>query len=323
MRYGIVGTGRIAKAFIGGARAAAGADIRAVYSRTLESGGKFAEDNKIPEVFTDFGKFLRGDFDAAYVASPNALHYPQSRAALQNGKNVVCEKPVTVEPEELAELQSLARQKGLVYMEAIMYMHNPVRTLLRESLKKIGRITSARLDFSQLSSKYPAYLAGETPNIFNPKLAAGCLMDLGVYCVYPAVDLFGIPEDFTARSRFMRSGADACGCACFVYPDKCVALTYSKLGQSRLGSEILGDRGSVSIGSISKLTNIDMIDANGDIQAISGDIPKEELMGFEVLDFERFVSDPNDPYYAVTSERALQVSKLVKKIRDGSGIKFG
>ena len=87
-----------------------------------------------------------------------------------------------------------------------MYMFNPARELLRNSLEKIGRITSAHFDFSQLSSKYPAYLSGNLPNIFNPALATGCLMDLGIYCVYPAIDLFGIPDKITACASFMDSG---------------------------------------------------------------------------------------------------------------------
>ncbi|MBQ3006171.1 MAG: Gfo/Idh/MocA family oxidoreductase [Clostridia bacterium] len=323
MKYGVIGTGWIAKSFIDGARMLCDAEFAAVYSRTTESGNKFACENCIASVFTDIGEFAKGDFDAVYIASPNKLHYEQSKLMLESGKHVICEKPITVEPEELEELQALAKKNGLIYIEAIMYMFNPARELLKNAIQKIGRITSVHFDFSQLSSKYPAYLAGSLPNIFNPALATGCLMDLGIYCVYPALDLFGLPEKTTACAHFMESGADGSGNTAFRYDDKLVNLTYSKLGQDRLGSQIFGDEGTIVIGSISKLTSMKLIDNKGNETEIIGDVEKERLMGYEAQAFEGFIKNPDDPYYLTVCERALQVSKEMKKIRDLSGIKFG
>ncbi len=322
MRYGVIGTGWIAKSFIDGARMLCNSEFPAVYSRTEESGGRFAAENGIGKVYTDINEFAKGEFEAVYIASPNRLHYEQSKLMLENGKHVLCEKPITVEPEELEELQSLAKEKGLIYCEAIMYMFNPARDLLKDAIKKIGKITSVHFDFSQLSSKYPAYKRGELPNIFNPALATGCLMDLGIYCVYPAIDLFGIPEKITACAHFMESGADGSGAASLIYPDKLINFTYSKLGQDRSGSQIFGDEGTLKIESISKLTNINLVPNSLDTQEIIGDVEKERLMGYEALGFERFIADPNDDYYSVTSERALQVSRIMKEIRKLSGITF-
>ncbi len=322
MRYGVIGTGWIAKSFIDGARMLCGAEFAAVYSRTNESGERFAEANKITTVYTDINEFAKGDFEAVYVASPNRLHFEQSKLMLENGKHVICEKPITVEPDELAELQALAKEKGLIYIEAIMYMFNPARDLLKDAVSKIGKITSAHFDFSQLSSKYPAYLEGKLPNIFNPALATGCLMDLGIYCIYPALDLFGMPEKITACAHFMESGADGSGNAALLYPDKLVNLTYSKLGQDRLGSQIFGDKGTVTIESISKLINMYVIDNGGSKTEIIGDVPKEKLMGYEACAFERFIANPDDEYYALASERAMQVSCIMKEIRSIAGIKF-
>lgn len=323
MRYGVIGTGWIAKSFIDGAREVCGSEFSAVYSRTAESGNKFAAENRIEKVYTDINEFANGDFDAVYIASPNRLHYDQSKLMLENGKHVICEKPITVEPEELEELQELAEKNGLVYVEAIMYMFNPARDLLKDAIGKIGKVTSAHFDFSQLSSKYPAYLRGELPNIFNPALATGCLMDLGIYCVYPALDLFGIPEKITACAHFMESGADGSGTAGLLYSDKLITFTYSKLGQDRLGSQIFGDEGTIKIESISKLINMSLVSNNCETQEIIGDVAKEKLMGYEALGFEEFIADPDDEYYYVTRQRALQVSQIMKQIRDICGIKFG
>ncbi len=322
MRYGVIGTGWIAKSFIDGARLVCNSEFTAVYSRTAESGNKFAAENNIEKVYTDISDFANGDFDAVYIASPNRLHYEQSKLMLESGKHVICEKPITVEPEELEELQSLATKKGLIYVEAIMYMFNPARELLKDAIEKIGKITSVHFDFSQLSSKYPAYKRGELPNIFNPALATGCLMDLGIYCVYPALDLFGLPEKITACAHFMESGADGSGVAGLLYSDKLVNFTYSKLGQDRLGSQIFGDEGTIKIESISKLINMTITDNSGNETEIIGDVAKERLMGYEAHGFESFIANPDDPYYNVIKERAMQVSKIMKQIREICGIEF-
>ena len=322
MRYGVIGTGWIAKSFIDGARMLCNSDFVAVYSRTKESGSKFACENGIETVYTDINEFAKGDFDAVYIASPNRLHYEQTKLMLQSGKHVICEKPITVEPDELAELQALAKEKGLIYIEAIMYMFNPAANLLKDAIKKIGRITSVHFDFSQLSSKYPAYLEGKLPNIFNPALATGCLMDLGIYCVYPALDLFGMPNKITACAHFMESGADGSGNSAFLYDDKLVNLTYSKLGQDRLGSQIFGDEGTITIESISKLINMKLVDNKGNVTEIIGDVSKERIMGYEAKAFEKFIANPEDPYYETVKERSLQVSKVMKEIRGISGIEF-
>jgi len=120
----------------------------------------------------------------------------------------------------------------------------------------------------------------------------------------------------------MESGADGSGNSAFLYPDKLVNLTYSKLGQDRLGSQIFGDKGTITIESISKLTNMKLIENNGKVTEIIGDVPKETLMGYEAKGFEEFISNPGSPYYEVMSLRALQVSKAMKEIRNISGIEF-
>lgn len=322
MRYGIIGTGTIAEAFIAGARSHCSAEIVAVYSRTAASGGAFAARNTIPQVFTDLTAFAQADFDIAYIASPNRLHAAQAEQMLLHGKHVLCEKPITVTPDELQRLQALADRQNRIYAEAIMYMFQPVRPLLREAVGRLGRITGANFDFCQLSSKYPAYLRGENPNIFNPRLATGCLMDLGIYCVYPALDLFGLPADLTACAYFMESGADGSGVAGLQYPDKLVTLTYSKIGQGYAGSEIRGEAGTLSIESISKLTGLTLHMNGAGAQTIWGDTAKADLMGNEAEGFEAFIRNPADPYYQVTRERALQVSRVMADIRRQAGIVF-
>lgn len=322
MKYGIIGTGWIAESFIEGVRRKTGSEIAAVYSRTEQKGNQFAEKNLIPSVFTGLDEFLAADFDCVYIASPNLLHYEQSVRCLKAGKNVICEKPVTVIPAQYLDCRRLADEKGLVYLEAIMYMHTPHRKILREALNEIGTITSAHFDFSQLSSKYPSFLRGENPNIFNPSLATGCLMDLGVYCVYPAVDLFGVPDNISADAVFLSSGADGSGNASLNYTDKIVTLTYSKTGQDYVGSSIFGDNGTINIESISKLINGRIFDSSGNSRVIIPDIEKPDIMGYEALDFEKYIAGENLDEYREAGDTSFKVSQIMETIRQKANIRF-
>ena len=324
MKYAVIGTSWITQSFIDGAKIHGEMILDAVYSRDENRGGEFALKNGASRVFTDLDALASSSVDAVYIASPNAFHARQTEKMLKAGKHVLCEKPVTVTPAELEYLMDLADRNGVIYAEAIMYMFNPARDILRNALGEIGKITSANLDFSQLSSKYPAYKRGELPNIFNPSMAAGCLEDLGIYCVYPALDLFGEPENIKASAAFLESGADGSGNASFEYGDKTVTLTYSKLGQSRSYSQIFGDEGTILLESVSKLTDMKIVFNDGSEKALIGDVPKEQLMGFEADGFSKLVSSPGETkeFYSLLRKSALATSRAMEKIRNEAGIKF-
>ncbi|MCL2299340.1 MAG: Gfo/Idh/MocA family oxidoreductase, partial [Firmicutes bacterium] len=193
--YAILGTGWISEAFYA-ASLSADLVLRGVCSRTPESGLAFAHKIGQPglPVFTSVEAIAAAPgIDAVYIASPNFLHAPQCEALLHAGKHVLCEKPVVTRPDDLARLQAIARKQGLILMEAIMYLQTPARQAVKAALPALGEITSAHFDFTQLSSKYDALARGELPNIFNPAMGTGAFNDLGVYCVYPALDFFGPP----------------------------------------------------------------------------------------------------------------------------------
>ncbi|HCA29281.1 MAG TPA: hypothetical protein DEP23_06845 [Ruminococcaceae bacterium] len=152
-------------------------------------------------------------------------------------------------------------------------------------------------------------------------------MDLGIYCVYAAVDLFGKPEKIMASAGFLSSGADGYGSAIFIYNDKQVTLTYSKTGQSIIGSEIMGDLGTLKINSISKLTEITLVQTENGKQlckALIGNIPKSELMSGEAAAFLRFANDPagNKEEIESVSQLTFTVSEVMETIRKQAGIWF-
>lgn len=325
LRFGTIGSGWIADEYIHGAKDSGLWELTAVYSRTQERAAAYAKQHGAKHAFTSLEEMAASDvLDAVYIASPNAFHYEQAKLFLEHGKHVICEKPLCAQARKVRELQQIAKNRGLVYLEAIMFLHLPQRKLLEDALGQLGQITLVKLDFCQRSSKLDRYLAGELPNIFNPAMETGALMDLGVYCVYPALTLFGEPESFTVEPQLMESGADGTGIVTMRYPDKLVTLTYSKLGQAGANSDFQGTNGTLSVESISRIAGLSLWRKDGTTEQLYGDDEKYKLMGWEAKDFYRYISDPEGSAqeYAVCSDLSLRVSSFMERVRKEGKILF-
>lgn len=336
LKYAIIGTGWITGTYIGGAMKDDQWELSAVYSRTYDKGRSFADQyrgaahGKPVKIYTSLEDMSRDpDIDAVYIASPNRFHVEQSRLMLKAGKHVICEKPAAIWSKDLTELTQLADSKGLVYMEAIMMEHQPQLAVIKEAMGSIGEIYTAHIDFSQLSSKYWLYKEGKNPNIFNPAMCTGALEDLGVYNFYALIELFGVPDRVDVLPLFLDTGADGAGQVICTYykedrPDLQVTVTYSKVGQSRLGSQIMGDQGTITIESISQLTNMNLYDPKGNVTALWGNEEKNTLMGREAADFARYILDPEGTKeeYDYIRRQSLKVCRLMEEIREKGGIRF-
>ena len=323
MRFGTVGTGWISKTMTEAMARSEYGEWWGAYSRNLERAKAFA-----PEEIDCFDSLEEmadcEQIDAVYLASPNICHYEQCKLFLTHGKHVLCEKPLTLSLSQTEELLSLSEREGKLLLEAVMNVHVPQYRFLEHAVGKIGKITSAHLEFSQLSSKYEQLKAGEMPNIFNPAMGTGCLMDLGVYNVNLAVRLFGVPERIKATATFLDTGADAAGSALLDYGDKVVTLTYSKVAQSAARSQILGDEGTVTLESISRLQGI-RLHAEGSERLLYGwDKAHVDSMLPELEGFCQMAIEPKRHAQRIALYRQLMLdsARVMERIRRESGIEF-
>ncbi len=322
IRYATIGRGTIVDQFIAGAAISGAFTLAAVYSRDAGAGRAFAEKHGCDTVYTSLADLASSDVEAVYIASPNSCHVPQSEQMLLSGKHVICEKPIATSAAEYARLKALADERGLIYMEAIIPRYVTGRGAIRSALTTIGNIASARIDFAQLTSRYEALQRGEHVNIFDMSLAAGTLMDLGVYCVYAAVDLLGMPQNITATASYLANGADCGGTALFDYGRFSAALTYTKVGHSAVGSEITGDKGTLVIERVGLYAGAYLVQ-NGVKTRLFEDEPKERLMSYEAAAFAAFIGGENREEYDAVSELAANVHTCMDAIKHTAGIVYG
>lgn len=320
IKYATIGRGTIAETFIEGARLTGRFSLEAVYSRNEETGREFAEKQGAKKVYTTLQDLCSDEeIEAVYIASPNSCHFEQSKALLLSGKHVICEKPITTNAKAYALLKDIADSEGLIYMEAIIPIYTKFREALKDALGEIGRISIARLNFSQRSSRLDAFLAGEKVNIFDMSLQAGTLMDLGIYCVYAAVDLLGMPKSITASASYLYNGADGAGAAIFDYGDFTAVLSYSKTGQTVLGSEIIGDKGSLVIERIGLYADARLV-KDGKTTDLTPFTDKPELMGMEASAFADFIEGKDLDKYEAASRLCIDVHTCMDEIKKSANI---
>lgn len=325
IRIATVGTSKICDSFIGGMKKTGRFELSAVYSRKTETGTDFARRHGAENVFTDLEKLAEWDgIDAVYIASPNSCHVPQSRIFLGNGKHVICEKPIVTSSEEYTGLKSMADRNDLIFMEAMIPRHIKRYREVKAAVGSVGKILSAKIDYSQRSSRLDSFLKGNRVNIFDMSLHAGALMDLGVYCVYGAVDFFGKPKSITADAYFLENGADGSGRAVFYYDGFSAEISYSKICQGVAGSEITGENGVVKIKYISQYAGVGIV-KNGVETGIVGYPEREELMRDEAEKFADYIenSESFSDDYESASRLCLNVHQCMDEIKRKAKIKYG
>lgn len=178
IKWAIIGAGNIAKQFVSELNKQPNTSIVAVASRNLNSATAFAKQFNIKDVYqSDVALAEQCDADIVYIASPHQLHFSQAIICLNAGKAVLCEKPMTLNASQSAQLIKLAQQKQLFLMEAMTTPLLPaiqtLKTIIAEG--KLGEIKSV-----QTSMGFQAE-SDLTNRIFNPDLAGGALLDIGIY----------------------------------------------------------------------------------------------------------------------------------------------
>ena len=161
MKLGILGTGMIVK------------DVLTMYhelgvektylfstKKSKSQALELIEKYHLDKVYTDYDELLQSDVDTIYCALPNHLHYEFSKKALENGKNVIIEKPITANSKELEDLIETANKKNLMIFEAMNLHYTPAFLSLKEDLKKLGDIKIVSFNYSQYSSRYNAFKEG-------------------------------------------------------------------------------------------------------------------------------------------------------------------
>jgi predicted dehydrogenase len=205
IRWGILGTGAIARKFTADLAHSPGAIVAAVGSRTADAAERFGAEFRIPRRHATY-EALADDpgVDAVYVSTPHPVHLPNTLLCLRAGKAVLCEKPFALSAAQAREMVDLARSRRLFLMEAMWTRFLPVMVKVRE-LIAAGAIGEPRLlqaDFGFRAEFDPA------SRLFDPHLGGGGLLDVGIYPLSLSSMVFGEPVSVQGAAHVGTSRVD-------------------------------------------------------------------------------------------------------------------
>jgi len=244
INFGIMATGRIAKSFAAAVNYVEGAKLLGVASRNLCSAMKFAGEFKIPRSYQGYEEMCKdNDIDVIYIATPTACHYENVRLCFEYGKNVICEKAVTENSRELMELITLAKEKGLFFMEAMWMKCRPHFLQALEWFRegKIGKIKMIKSDFSSVVK------FDENDRLFKKDLGASALLDVGIYPITLFTAFLGnYPEKITSRLHTGKTGADFDGTVTLEYGEGFATSVFGYSIENHNNCVIVGEKGRIT-----------------------------------------------------------------------------
>lgn len=322
MKLGIVGSGKIVQEFLPWLASSPVFEVAALCS-TQRSAGKAAAlcaQYGVPLHVTDYSQLLAA-VDVVYIALPNLLHTAYAKAALEAGRHVIVEKPLAPCASEAAALSALAHRKGCFLFEAVTTQYLENYRKLRQLLPRVGQVKLVQCNFSQYSSRYDAFCAGQTTPVFDPQQAGGALMDLAVYNVSYIVGLFGEPQQVHYAAN-VEKGIDTSGILTMDYRSFKAVSIAAKDCAAPPRYVIQGTRGYLlqkSTANFCGPVTLHLNDGREEHFSLNGKRPRCAAE-FEII--AHAIAAGDQELCSGMLETSLAVSRVLTAARQSAGIKF-
>ena len=252
MRWGILGSGKIASDFATALSMVPGATVQAVASRTGGSADEFATNFGIPQAFSGGDAYIQlascDDVDICYIATLNPSHKSLAITCLEAGKHVVVEKPMALSLDDAKEMVDAARRNRRFFMEGMWTRFFPAVQHARKLIAEggIGSVVHVQSDFGFMCND------SDSSRMFNKSLGGGGLLDIGCYTIDAATCAFSgqNPASILASGRLGDTGVDVSGNLIVDYSDGgSASLLYSLCAQTEETTTIWGTHGSIKLHS--------------------------------------------------------------------------
>ena len=321
IKWGILSTGTIAKKFATTlSQLPDCGEVVAVASRNIETANQFAHDYHLAKAYSSYTELvLDPEIDIIYIATPHSFHYENAKLCLENGKNVLCEKSFTTNATQAAELIQLARTKNLFIMEAFWTKFLPAYQLLKETINKniIGEVIHfrAQYGFAPTGARYIRK--------FDPTLAGGALLDIGVYAIGVAAMIMGYsPKKINSRAIIGEYGTDEFDSMMLEYENGTTAHLITTIGSVMdQQAVVFGTKGHIVLSDFSAMQKFEVVLNDGTKYMIESPFL---LNGFEyqIRETEKCLKANKIESDMMTHQNTLDVMALMDQARSDWGLTF-
>ena len=324
IKWGILACGRIAKKFASDLKHVEGAELVAVASRDIEKAKAFAAEFPAKHVVGSYEELVQiEDVDVIYVASPHSHHYEHTLLCLNHGKAVLCEKAFAINAKQAEEMITLARSKKVFLMEALWSRFLPhylkMKSLIEEG--KLGQVKGVLANFG-FKPVDPV-----PQRLFDPALGGGALLDIGIYPVFLAQSILGVPDEIIAHMNPAPTGVDEQCAIQFKYNDGSSASLFSTLASNlETDADIFGSSGRIRLTSrfYEPSATIQYYPGHVDSRTL---VPVERGPGFGYQYEATHVGQclrnglSESPVWSLTD--TLQLMQTMDGVRDKMGLRYG
>ena len=319
IKFGILATGNIAGSMARAVQDLNEIECYAVASRSYEKAKDFTDKWGFEKAYGSYEELVNDpEVELIYVASPHSHHYPHAKLCLEHGKHVLLEKAFTVNISQAEELIALSKEKGLLLAEAFWPRYMPTRKMLDDLLAQgdIGEVHAVMADFGAPLS--------HVERMWNPELAGGALLDLGVYPINFALQIFKSPVQKIQSDAVMSpQGVDYMNGITLTFEDNKIAVLHSNM-LAYMGNRgvIYGDKGFIELYEINNPRAIRVFNENKELTA-SYPAP-EQINGYEyeVLACVRAIRAGQIECEEMPHSETLRLMKILDEIRGQWGFKL-
>ena len=245
IHWGILGCGKIAHKFVSDLLLSENSVLYACASRDVKKAKSFADQYNAVTYYDSYEDMAQcKEIDVIYVATPHAFHHDHSILCMKNGKHVLCEKPLGINKNQVLSMIDVAKTHKVFLMEAMWTAFLPTILDIQKTINAgtIGEIRHLTADFG--------FLAVFDPNsrLFNPSLAGGSLLDVGIYPIFISIMAMGMPSTIQTSATLSTTGVDSECNILLTYSNGSSASLYSSITcHTDTKCEIYGTKGKITI----------------------------------------------------------------------------
>ena len=321
IKWGIISTGHISNKFAEALAILPQAELVAVASRNESAAKKFAKEHNVSRAYATYEELAKDpDIDVVYIGTPHTFHLQNSILCMRNGKSVLCEKALTINAAEAKKMVRIAREENVFLMEAMIPRHVP---LLKKAIKwiKDGRIGEVRM---VKASRCARGVFPPGARQLNPDLGGGSLLDVGVYVISFASQIFGkAPVEVTGMSHIGDWGSDEQGVAILKYDKGEIAdLSFALRTNAVDEAYILGTKGYIKVGEVFAVpTKISLFIDNKEIEKLEEPIIGNAL-NYEAEEVMRCLNQGLKESPFMPLEESIEIMEVMDKIRKPWGLTY-
>ncbi len=308
LRLGIIGTGRIAKRFVKDAKENQDIEVQCVFSRNILNVEEFKKENDISFGVTDFNEFLHSNIDMVYIATPHQTHYFYAKECMKNGKHTLCEKPSTLDNDELDDLFAVAKENKVIFLEAIKTAFMPcfLKVMTQVNSGIIGEVLEVRATFTKL-------IEDKTLREYDKKFG-GATNELSVYPLLLASKVLGKIKDFDCYP-IVEEGVDIANRIITTHKDNKIAISTVGMGMKQEGCAIIsGTKGYIYIPApwwFSEVFYVRFEDVNEEIKYISKYIGNG--FSYEISEFISLIKQNKTESDLLSYDEIREINKVISE----------